>query len=93
MTTKEFIENLNRDANENSAEIFAKIQAGGNDFETIYALAKKTGVTDSFEDFEAEMAARYGNADRELSDEELASVTGGTAAYNWIMSTAVGAAL
>ena len=92
MTTKEFIENLNRDANENSAEILAKIQAGGNDFETVYAAAKKAGVTDSFEDFEVEMTAQYGITDRELSDEELAAVTGG-AADNWAMSIAVGTVL
>ena len=77
MTTKEFIENLNRDANENSAEILTKIQASGNDFEEIYAVAKKTGVTDGFEDFEAEMAAQYETAGYELTDEELAAVTGG----------------
>ena len=43
MTTKEFIENLNRDTNENSAE----------------------------------MTAQYETAGYELTDEELASVTGG----------------
>ena len=43
MTTKEFIENLNRDANENSAE----------------------------------MTAQYETAGYELTDEELAAVTGG----------------
>ena len=58
MTTKEFIENPNRDANENSAE----------------------------------MTAQYGTTDRELSDEELAAVTGG-AADNWAMSIAVGTVL
>ncbi len=79
MTTKEFIEKLNLDAKENNTEIVAKIQAVGKNPEAVYAIAKEAGVTDSFEDFKAEMTAQYEAMSKELSEEELASIAGGSA--------------
>ncbi len=77
MTTKEFIEKLNLDAKENNTEIFAKIQAAGQNPEAVYAIAKEVGVSDSFEDFKAEMKAWYESMAQELSEDELAAIAGG----------------
>jgi predicted ribosomally synthesized peptide with nif11-like leader len=80
MTTKEFVAKLNQDAKENNTEIVAKIQAVGKDPEAVYAIAKEAGVTDSFEDFKAEMTAQYETMSKELSEEELAQIAGGVTA-------------
>jgi hypothetical protein len=77
MTTKEFVEKLKRDAKENNTEIFAKIRAAGKDPEAIYAVAKEVGVTDSFENFKAEMRNWYESMSQELSEEDLANIAGG----------------
>ena len=70
MTTKEFAEKLNQD-------ILEKILAAGKNPEAVFAIAKEAGVTDSFEDFKAEMIAQYAAISKELSEEELAAVAGG----------------
>lgn len=78
MTTKEFIERLNKDAEENNNEIFEKIQEAGNNSEAVYAIAKEAGLTDSFEDFQAEMKKMYDSMTEEgLSEEELLAIAGG----------------
>jgi predicted ribosomally synthesized peptide with nif11-like leader len=78
MTTKEFVAKLNQDAKENNTEIVAKIQAVGKDPEAVYAIAKEAGVTDSFEDFKAEMTAQYEAMSKELSEDDLAAIAGGS---------------
>ena len=78
MTTKEFIERLNKDAEENNNEIFEKIQEAGKNSEAVYAIAKEAGLTDSFEDFQAEMKKMYDSMTEEgLSEEELLAIAGG----------------
>ncbi len=77
MTTKEFIEKLNQDAKENNTAIVAKIQTAGKDPEAVYTIAKEAGVTDSFEDFKAEMKNWYESMSQELSEEDLANIAGG----------------
>ena len=77
MTTKEFIEKLNQEAKENNFAVIEKIQAAGKNPEAVYAIAKETGVTDSFEVFQAEMTQAYKNASTELTEEELLAVAGG----------------
>ena len=78
MTTKEFIERLNKDAEENNKEIFEKIQETGKNPEAVYAIAKEAGLTDSFEDFQAEMKKMYDSMTEEgLSEEELVAIAGG----------------
>ena len=77
MTTKEFIERLNKDAEENNNEIFEKIQAAGKNPEVVYAIAKEAGLTDSFEDFQAEMKKVYDSMAEGLSEEELVAIAGG----------------
>ena len=77
MTTKEFIERLNKDAEENNNEIFEKIQAAGKNPEVVYAIAKEAGLTDSFEDFQAEMKIVYDSMAEGLSEEELVAIAGG----------------
>lgn len=77
MTTKDFVAKLNQDAKENNTEIFDKIQAAGKNPEAVYEIAKETGVTDSFEDFTAEMTAQYEALSQELSEDDLAAITGG----------------
>lgn len=77
MTTKEFIERLNKDAEENNNEIFEKIQEAGKNPEAIYAIAKEAGLTDSFEDFQAEMKKMYDSMAEGLSEEELVAIAGG----------------
>ena len=78
MTTKEFIERLNKDAEENNNEIFEKIQAAGKNPEVVYAIAKEAGLTDRFEDFQAEMKKMYDSMTEEgLSEEELLAIAGG----------------
>ena len=73
MTTKEFAEKLNQD-------ILEKILAAGKNPEAVFAIAKEAGVTDSFEDFKAEMIAQYAAISKELSEEELAPIAGGVTA-------------
>ena len=77
MNTKEFIEKLEQDAKENNFSTLEKIQAVGKNTEAVYAIAKETGLTDSFEVFQAEMTKQYEAMSTELSDEELLSVAGG----------------
>ena len=78
MTTKEFIERLNKDAEENNNQIFEKIQEAGKNPEAVYAIAKEAGLTDSFEDFQAEMKKMYDSMTEEgLSEEELVAIAGG----------------
>lgn len=77
MTTKEFIERLNKDAEENNNEIFEKIQEAGKNPEAVYAIAKEAGLTDSFEDFQAEMKIVYDSMAEGLSEEELVAIAGG----------------
>ena len=78
MTTKEFIERLNKDAEENNNQIFEKIQEAGKNPEAVYAIAKEAGLTDSFEDFQAEMKKMYDSMTEEgLSEEELLAIAGG----------------
>lgn len=77
MTTKEFIERLNKDAEENNNEIFEKIQEAGKNPEAVYAIAKEAGLTDSFEDFQAEMKKMYDSMAEGLSEEELVAIAGG----------------
>ena len=77
MTTKEFIERLNKDAEENNNEIFEKIQEAGKNPEVVYAIAKEAGLTDSFEDFQAEMKKMYDSMAEGLSEEELVAIAGG----------------
>ena len=55
-----------------------KIQAAGKTLEAVYALAQEAGVTDSFEEFKAEMTKMYESMSQELSEEELLSVAGGS---------------
>ena len=77
MTTKEFIEKLNQEAKENNFAVIEKIQAAGKNPEAVYAIAKETGVTDSFEVFQAEMAQAYKDLTSELTEEELLAVAAG----------------
>ena len=78
MTTKEFIERLNKDAEETNNGIFEKIQEAGKNPEAVYAIAKEAGLTDSFEDFQAEMKKMYDSMTEEgLSEEELLAIAGG----------------
>ena len=77
MTTKEFIERLNKDAEENNNQIFEKIQEAGKNPEAVYAIAKEAGLTDSFEDFQAEMKIVYDSMAEGLSEEELVAIAGG----------------
>lgn len=77
MTTKEFIERLNKDAEENNNELFEKIQEAGKNPEAVYAIAKEAGLTDSFEDFQAEMKIVYDSMAEGLSEEELVAIAGG----------------
>ena len=77
MTTKEFIERLNKDAEENNNEIFEKIQEAGKNPEAVYTIAKEAGLTDSFEDFQTEMKIVYDSMAEGLSEEELVAIAGG----------------
>ena len=77
MTTKEFIEKLNQEAKENNFAVIEKIQAAGKNPEAVYAIAKETGVTDSFEVFQAEMTQAYKDLTSELTEEELLAVAAG----------------
>lgn len=90
MTTKDFVEKLNRAANESNTEIVAKIQAAGKDPEAVYAIAKEAGVTDSFEDFRAEMQNWYESMAQEISEEELAAIAGGVTADDVAIGIAAG---
>ena len=77
MTTKEFIEKLVQDAKDNNFAIAEKIQAVGKNPEAVYAIAKEAGVTDSIEEFQAEMKKQYDAMSAELTEEELLAVAGG----------------
>ena len=77
MNTKEFIEKLEQDAQENNLAILENIPAVGQNPEAVYAIAKEAGVTDSFEVFQAEMTQAYKAMTAELSEEELLAVAGG----------------
>ena len=77
MTTKEFIEKLVQDAKYNNFAIAEKIQAVGKNPEAVYAIAKEAGVTDSIEEFQAEMKKQYDAMSAELTEEELLAVAGG----------------
>ena len=90
MTTKDFVAKLNQDAKENNNEILAKIQAAGQNPEAVYAIAKEIGVTDSFEDFRAEMQNWYEAMVKELSEEELAAIAGGVTAEDVAIGIAAG---
>ena len=77
MTTKEFIEKLNQGAEGNNAELIEKIQEVGKNPEAVYTIAKEAGLTDSFEDFQAEMKKVYDSMAEGLSEEELVAIAGG----------------
>ena len=78
MKTKEFIEKLNQGAEGNNAELIEKIQEVGKNPEAVYTIAKEAGLTDSFEDFQAEMKKMYDSMTEEgLSEEELVAIAGG----------------
>ena len=77
MTTKEFIEKLVQEAKDNNFAIAEKIQAVGKNPEAVYAIAKEAGVTDSIEEFQAEMKKQYDAMSAELTEEELLAVAGG----------------
>ena len=77
MKTKEFIEKLNQGAEGNNAELIEKIQEVGKNPEAVYAIAKEAGLTDSFEDFQAEMKIVYDSMAEGLSEEELVAIAGG----------------
>lgn len=78
MKTKEFIEKLNQGAEGNNAELIEKIQEVGKNPEAVYTIAKEAGLTDSFEDFQAEMKKMYDSMTEEgLSEEELLAIAGG----------------
>ena len=77
MTTKEFIEKLNQGAEGNNAELIEKIQEVGKNPEAVYTIAKEAGLTDSFEDFQAEMKIVYDSMAEGLSEEELVAIAGG----------------
>ena len=94
MTTKEFIERLNKDAEENNNEIFEKIQEAGKNPEAVYAIAKEAGLTDSFEDFQAEMKKMYDSMTEEgLSEEELVAIAGGLSEEDAIAAGFAGVAI
>jgi hypothetical protein len=71
MTTQEFITKLTPE----NAELVTKMQAVKAP-EEAYAVARETGVTDSFEDFVAGMTAFY-NEIKDLSEDDLELVAGG----------------
>ena len=77
MTTKEFIEKLNQGAEGNNAELIEKILEVGKNPEAVYTIAKEAGLTDSFEDFQAEMKIVYDSMAEGLSEEELVAIAGG----------------
>ena len=78
MKTKEFIEKLNQGAEGNNAELIEKILEVGKNPEAVYTIAKEAGLTDSFEDFQAEMKKMYDSMTEEgLSEEELLAIAGG----------------
>ena len=77
MKTKEFIEKLNQGAEGNNAELIEKIQEVGKNPEAVYTIAKEAGLTDSFEDFQAEMKIVYDSMAEGLSEEELVAIAGG----------------
>ena len=77
MTTKEFIEKLNQGAEGNNAELIEKLQKVGKNPEAVYTIAKEAGLTDSFEDFQAEMKKVYDSMAEGLSEEELVAIAGG----------------
>ena len=77
MKTKEFIEKLNQGAEGNNAELIEKIQEVGKNPEAVYTIAKEAGLTDSFEDFQAEMKKVYDSMAEGLSEEELVAIAGG----------------
>ena len=77
MTTKEFIEKLNQGAEGNNAELIEKIQKVGKNPEAVYTIVKEAGLTDSFEDFQAEMKIVYDSMAEGLSEEELLAIAGG----------------
>ena len=73
MKTKEFIEKLNQGAEGNNAELIEKIQKVGKNPEAVYTIAKEAGLTDSFEDFQAEMKKVYDSMAEGLSEEAQSS--------------------
>ena len=77
MKTKEFIEKLNQGAEGNNAELIEKILEVGKNPEAVYTIAKEAGLTDSFEDFQAEMKIVYDSMAEGLSEEELLAIAGG----------------
>ena len=77
MKTKEFIEKLNQGAEGNNAELIEKILEVGKNPEAVYTIAKEAGLTDSFEDFQAEMKKVYDSMAEGLSEEELVAIAGG----------------
>ena len=77
MKTKEFIEKLNQGAEGNNAELIEKLQEVGKNPEAVYTIAKEAGLTDSFEDFQAEMKIVYDSMAEGLSEEELVAIAGG----------------
>ena len=77
MKTKEFIEKLNQGAEGNNAELIEKILEVGKNPEAVYTIAKEAGLTDSFEDFQAEMKIVYDSMAEGLSEEELVAIAGG----------------
>lgn len=77
MKTKEFIEKLNQGAEGNNAELIEKIQEVGKNPEAVYTIAKEAGLTDSFEEFQAEMKIVYDSMAEGLSEEELVAIAGG----------------
>lgn len=69
MTSKEFIKKLN------DPEVLQKMEAAKTP-EAAYAVAKSYGLTDSIEDFSAEMI-KLKAAIGELNDDDLEAVAGG----------------
>lgn len=81
MKTMEFMDKFFRNGESTAFELSEKIQSAENDPETMYEIAKKVGVTDSFEVFRTGMLRFLENAADELTEEELELVTGGRIAF------------
>ena len=93
MKTKEFIEKLNQGAEGNNAELIEKIQEVGKNPEAVYTIAKEAGLTDSFEDFQAEMKIVYDSMAEGLSEEELVAIAGGLSEEDVIAAVFAGVAI
>ncbi|MBQ2013939.1 MAG: hypothetical protein II242_02050, partial [Peptococcaceae bacterium] len=76
-----------------NAELIEKIQEVGKNPEAVYTIAKEAGLTDSFEDFQAEMKIVYDSMAEGLSEEELVAIAGGLSEEDAIAAGFAGVAI